>query len=92
MANIKVDGQLVDVWVASTLDAYLVATGGLSSPTETYPFGLADPATRRHLIADEERMKPRDNVLQGGGAATTTGAGGATTTAGTPRDRARIAV
>jgi N-acyl-D-aspartate/D-glutamate deacylase len=32
---------------------------------------LADPATRRELIAEEERMKPRDNVLQGGGAATT---------------------
>jgi N-acyl-D-aspartate/D-glutamate deacylase len=32
---------------------------------------LADPATRRQLIAEEERMKPRDNVLQGGGAATT---------------------
>ena len=32
---------------------------------------LADPATRRQLIADEARMKPRDNVFQGGGAATT---------------------
>ncbi len=32
---------------------------------------LADPATRRQLIAEEESMKPRDNVLQGGGAATT---------------------
>jgi N-acyl-D-aspartate/D-glutamate deacylase len=32
---------------------------------------LADPATRRQLIAEAERMKPRDNVLQGGGAATT---------------------
>jgi N-acyl-D-amino-acid deacylase len=32
---------------------------------------LADPATRKQLIAEEERMKPRDNVLQGGGAATT---------------------
>jgi N-acyl-D-amino-acid deacylase len=32
---------------------------------------IADPATRRQLIAEEERMKPRDNVLQGGGAATT---------------------
>ena len=32
---------------------------------------LADPAVRRQLIAEEERMKPRDNVLQGGGAATT---------------------
>jgi len=32
---------------------------------------LADPAMRRQLIADEARMKPRDNVFQGGGAATT---------------------
>ena len=32
---------------------------------------LADPETRRALIADEARMKPRDNVFQGGGAATT---------------------
>ena len=32
---------------------------------------LADPATRRQLVAEEETMKPRDNVLQGGGAATT---------------------
>jgi N-acyl-D-aspartate/D-glutamate deacylase len=32
---------------------------------------LTDPATRRQLIAEEERMKPRDHVLQGGGAATT---------------------
>src|SRR5262249_13113336 len=32
---------------------------------------LADPDTRRQLIAEEARMKPRDNVLQGGGAATT---------------------
>jgi N-acyl-D-amino-acid deacylase len=32
---------------------------------------LADPATRRQLIEEEERMKPRDHVLQGGGAATT---------------------
>src|SRR5262245_5037266 len=32
---------------------------------------LADPATRRQLVAEEARMKPRDNVLQGGGAATT---------------------
>jgi N-acyl-D-aspartate/D-glutamate deacylase len=32
---------------------------------------LADPATRRRLIADEAGMKPRDNVFQGGGAATT---------------------
>jgi len=32
---------------------------------------LADPATRRALVAEESRMKPRDNVFQGGGAATT---------------------
>jgi len=32
---------------------------------------LADPATRRQLIAAEAGMKPRDNVFQGGGAATT---------------------
>jgi N-acyl-D-aspartate/D-glutamate deacylase len=32
---------------------------------------LADPATRRALVAAEARMKPRDNVFQGGGAATT---------------------
>ncbi len=32
---------------------------------------LADPATRRALVAEETRMKPRDNVFQGGGAATT---------------------
>src|SRR5437899_4729800 len=32
---------------------------------------LADPATRRQLIAAEADMKPRGNVFQGGGAATT---------------------
>ena len=32
---------------------------------------LADPATRRALVAEESRMRPRDHVLQGGGAATT---------------------
>ncbi|MGE0419424.1 MAG: amidohydrolase family protein, partial [Acetobacteraceae bacterium] len=32
---------------------------------------MADPDTRRALVADEARMKPRDNVFQGGGAATT---------------------
>jgi N-acyl-D-amino-acid deacylase len=32
---------------------------------------LADPAVRRELVAAEEKMKPRDNVFQGGGAATT---------------------
>lgn len=32
---------------------------------------LADPETRRALIAAEAQMKPRDNIFQGGGAATT---------------------
>ncbi|MBI3196703.1 MAG: amidohydrolase family protein, partial [Rhodospirillales bacterium] len=32
---------------------------------------LADPAVRRELVMAEDRMKPRDNVFQGGGAATT---------------------
>ena len=32
---------------------------------------LADPATRRQLVAAEADMKPRGNVFQGGGAATT---------------------
>ena len=32
---------------------------------------LAEPGTRRRLVAEEATMKPRDNVLQGGGAATT---------------------
>ena len=32
---------------------------------------LADPATRRALVAEEARMKLRDDVFQGGGAATT---------------------
>ncbi len=32
---------------------------------------LADPEVRRHLIAEEAGMKPRDRILQGGGAATT---------------------
>jgi N-acyl-D-amino-acid deacylase len=32
---------------------------------------LADPATRRQLVAEEARMKPRGDVFQGGGAATT---------------------
>ena len=40
-------------------------------PFEEQKRRLADPATRRQLIAEEESMKPRDNVLQGGGAATT---------------------
>jgi N-acyl-D-amino-acid deacylase len=32
---------------------------------------LADPAVRRELVAAEAKMKPRDNIVQGGGAATT---------------------
>ena len=32
---------------------------------------MADPSERRRLVADEAKMKPRDNVFQGGGAATT---------------------
>jgi N-acyl-D-aspartate/D-glutamate deacylase len=32
---------------------------------------LTDPAVRRELVAAEAKMKPRDNVVQGGGAATT---------------------
>jgi N-acyl-D-amino-acid deacylase len=32
---------------------------------------LRDPELRAKLVADEARMKPRDNVFQGGGAATT---------------------
>jgi N-acyl-D-aspartate/D-glutamate deacylase len=32
---------------------------------------LADPEVRRELVAAEARMKPRDNIVQGGGAATT---------------------
>src|SRR5437867_4977705 len=40
-------------------------------PLEEQKRRLADPATRRQLIAEEERMKPRDNAFQGGGAATT---------------------
>src|SRR5436190_7907108 len=40
-------------------------------PMEEQRRRLADPTVRRQLIAEEERMKPRDNVLQGGGAATT---------------------
>jgi N-acyl-D-aspartate/D-glutamate deacylase len=42
-----------------------------SLPLEEQKRRLADPETRRALIADEARMKPRDNVFQGGGAATT---------------------
>jgi N-acyl-D-aspartate/D-glutamate deacylase len=32
---------------------------------------LADPAVRRELVTAEAKMKPRDNIVQGGGAATT---------------------
>lgn len=40
-------------------------------PMEEQKRRLADPAVRRELVAAESRMKPRDNVFQGGGAATT---------------------
>ena len=40
-------------------------------PMEEQKRRLADPDVRRELVAAEERMKPRDNVFQGGGAATT---------------------
>jgi N-acyl-D-amino-acid deacylase len=40
-------------------------------PMEEQKRRLADPEVRRELVAAEERMKPRDNVFQGGGAATT---------------------
>ncbi len=40
-------------------------------PLEEQKKRLADPAVRQELIAAEARMKPRDNVVQGGGAATT---------------------
>ncbi len=40
-------------------------------PLEEQKRRLADPATRRQLVAEEAAMKPRDNVFQGGGAATT---------------------
>jgi len=42
-----------------------------SLPLDQQKRRLADPATRRHLVAEEARMKPRDKVFQGGGAATT---------------------
>jgi N-acyl-D-amino-acid deacylase len=42
-----------------------------SLPLEEQKRRIADPATRAKLIADEAKMKPRDNVFQGGGAATT---------------------
>lgn len=40
-------------------------------PMEEQRRQLADPDVRRELVAAEGRMKPRDNVFQGGGAATT---------------------
>jgi N-acyl-D-amino-acid deacylase len=40
-------------------------------PIEEQKRRMADPQVRRQLVADEDRMKPRDNVFQGGGAATT---------------------
>jgi N-acyl-D-aspartate/D-glutamate deacylase len=40
-------------------------------PLEEQKRRLADPAIRRQLVAEEARMKPRDDVFQGGGAATT---------------------
>ena len=40
-------------------------------PMEEQKRLLADPEVRRELVAAESRMKPRDNVFQGGGAATT---------------------
>jgi N-acyl-D-aspartate/D-glutamate deacylase len=42
-----------------------------SRPLDEQTRLLRDPARRRELIAAEARMKPKDNVLQGGGAATT---------------------
>jgi N-acyl-D-aspartate/D-glutamate deacylase len=42
-----------------------------SLPLEEQQRLLRDPARRRELIAAEQRMKPKDNKLQGGGAATT---------------------
>jgi len=40
-------------------------------PLDEQKHRLADPATRRQLVAEEADMKPRGNVFQGGGAATT---------------------
>lgn len=42
-----------------------------SLPIDEQKRRLADPAVRRELVLAEARMKPRDNVVQGGGAATT---------------------
>jgi len=40
-------------------------------PLEEQQRLLRDPGRRRQLVAAEQRMKPKDNKLQGGGAATT---------------------
>ncbi len=40
-------------------------------PLEEQKRRLADPTVRRALVAEEQHMKPRDDVFQGGGAATT---------------------
>lgn len=42
-----------------------------SRPLDEQKDLLRDPAKRRQLVAAEQRMKPKDNKLQGGGAATT---------------------
>lgn len=41
-----------------------------SLPLEEQKRMLRDPARRRELVAAEQKMKPKDNKLQGGGAAT----------------------
>ena len=41
-----------------------------SLPLEEQKRILRDPARRRELVAAEQKMKPKDNKLQGGGAAT----------------------
>ncbi len=42
-----------------------------SQPIEEQKRFLSDPENRRRLVAEEDNMKPRDDVAQGGGAATT---------------------
>ena len=42
-----------------------------SKPIEEQKRFLSDPENRRRLVAEEDNMKPRDDVAQGGGAATT---------------------
>ena len=42
-----------------------------SRPIEEQQRYMANPSHRRRLVAEEAKMKPRDNVAQGGGAATT---------------------